>query len=209
VSADRSDVPAGSQLPSARHAAIRRRPGGARARPDAPAPFAGALVWAGALAGALAAYGSLRPWTRATLADRGADLLVVNQSGWDLAPSGQCVCVLGVVAALVCVFIRRTGRSRWAWYALPAAGALIVAITLTRIDAGGPDARKLERLRIGTFQTDHPVVADSAGAGLWICLVAGVVIAAVVTVVLVLDRRARGTTPASEPRGTTPATEPR
>jgi hypothetical protein len=113
----------------------------------------------------------------------------VNRTGWDLSPSGQTVCVLGLVVALVCVLDNRTGRSRRVRYLPPFAGIVIVLVAVSRLGAGDPVAHKLERLRIGTFQTDHPVAVAMTGSGLWISLAAGVVIVATGVGWLALDRK--------------------
>jgi hypothetical protein len=141
-----------------------------------------------AIAGTVAALGSFRPWAEATLADRGAHLLIVSRSGWDLSPSGQIVCALGLVVAVVCVLVPRIERKRWPWRLPPVAGAVIVAVTVSRLDAGEPVARKLERLRIGTFQTDAPAAAAGVGFGLWICLAAGILLLLAGTARLAADR---------------------
>ncbi len=114
----------------------------------------------------------------------------MTASGWDLAPSGQLVFALALLVMLVCLLAPHTGRLRWAWLVPPVAGAAIIVLAATRIGAGEPAAHKLTRLRIGTFQTDHPVVATSTGHGLWLTIAAGLLVAAAGTVVAVLQRSA-------------------
>jgi hypothetical protein len=124
--------------------------------------------------GAAAAAGALLPWASATLSDRGAVLLPVSRTGLELSPNGLIVLVLGVVCVVSSV-VPRDGR--WAHpliFVLPLAGPAIVLLAALRINAGDALVAKLLRLRIGTFQTDHPVASAHVGPGLWLSLTAGV-----------------------------------
>ncbi|WP_322759832.1 hypothetical protein [Frankia sp. Cr2] len=125
------------------------------------------------LAGVAAAAGALLPWTGATLSDRGAVLLPVSRTGVELSSNGIVVLVLGVVCALSSVVPRDT---RWAHpltLVLAPAGLAIAVLAAVKINAGDSVAAKLLRLRIGTFQTDHPVATAHVGPGLWLSLAAG------------------------------------
>ncbi|ABW16513.1 conserved hypothetical protein [Parafrankia sp. EAN1pec] len=162
------------------------------------------------LAGVIAALASFRPWTHATLADRGADLLVVNQTGWELAPAGQLVFAVGVVVTLL-VLIPPAEENIWLRRLIPVAGLVMVIIPLTALQTAEPVARKLERLRIGTFQTENPAATHGTAFGLWVILAAGAVILVAGCARLVLERStrpggdvSRPTDAASPPAGRAP-----
>jgi hypothetical protein len=191
VSIDRSDTPATGEKPEPAAASAPAAQAFGQRRQGDLSRLIGPAVWMCVLAAAVAVLGSFRHWSRAALADRGSDLLVVTASGWDLAPSGQLVFVLAVVVILVCLLAPSTGRLRSAWLVPPVAGVAITVLAASRIGAGEPAARKLTRLRIGTFQTDNPVVVTSTGNGLWLTVAAGVLVAATGTVIAVLQRSAR------------------
>lgn len=154
------------------------------------------------LAGVIAALASFRPWTHATLSDRGADLLVVNQTGWGLAPAGQLVFALGVAVALL-LLIPPAEENIWLRRLIPVAGLVMVIIPLTALQTAEPVARKLERLRIGTFQTVNPTATHGTAFGLWVILTAGVVILAAGGARLVLERGTRPDGDMSRPVGET------
>jgi hypothetical protein len=191
VPVEESDTPVRADTPAAPAVRTRNTP--------VPPRLSVAVLWVAGLAGVAAALASRRPWVRAALADRGADLLVVTRSGWDLHPAGQVVCALGLLVTLACVLADTSRPSWWVGCILPVSGVAIAAFAVSRLHAGEPMARKLTRLRIGTFQTDHPVATGGPAAGLWLTLAAGVVIAVAGVGWLALDRkvrRARASTPA-------------
>ncbi|WP_322767984.1 hypothetical protein [Frankia sp. Cr1] len=125
------------------------------------------------LAGVTAAAGALLPWTGATLSDRGAVLLPVSRSGVELSSNGMVVLVLGVVCAVSSVVPRDSRWARPLTLVLAPAGLAIAVLAAVTINAGDSVAAELLRLRIGTFQTDHPVAAAQVGPGLWLSLGAG------------------------------------
>ncbi|MEX5632506.1 hypothetical protein [Parafrankia sp. FMc2] len=86
------------------------------------------------------------------------------------------------------------GSRRWVSLAPTAAGAVIIGVTAARAHAADPIGRTLERLRIGTFQTDSPTVTTGTATGLWICLGAGVLLLVAGIVWLAFDRPADGRT---------------
>jgi hypothetical protein len=159
------------------------------------------------LAGLVAALVVPRTWSRATLSDRGAALLVVTRSGWDLSPTGPLVAVLGLLALVVCV-LARWRRRPLLGVPLVAAGLAVACLALSELHAADPDVHRISRLRIGTFQTDEPVAAGAVGVWLWVAVAAGVVMAAAAASWLVLSRRAgRGDAVAGDaasPGGTRP-----
>lgn len=75
---------------------------------------------------------------------------------------------------------------------LAALGAGVAGLALSRLDAADPLVHKIGRLRIGTFQTDEPVAAGSAGVGLWVAALAGIVVVVAAVSWLLLTRRAAG-----------------
>ncbi|WP_261555321.1 hypothetical protein [Frankia tisae] len=188
------------------------RPGGPRAgapRVSDPVPArasAGVARWSDralalcALAGLTAAVAVPRTWARATLSDRGAALLVVTRSGWQLRPTGPLVVACGLLTALICLLAHRSGRAELGAL-LAALGAGVAGLALSRLDAADPLVHKIGRLRIGTFQTDEPVAAGSAGAGLWVAALAGIVVVVAAVGWLLLTRRAAGETRASTAGG--------
>ncbi|SNQ48221.1 conserved membrane hypothetical protein [Frankia canadensis] len=147
------------------------------------------------LAGLLAALAVPRGWAHATLSDRGADLLVVTRTGWDLRPNGPLVVALGLLAVVLCVLARWSGRTALA-LPLVAAGLAVAGLALGELHAADPDVHRIGRLRIGTFQTDEPVAVGTVGAWLWVTVLAGAVMAAAAATWLVLSRR-----PAAGPGG--------
>ncbi|WP_050796095.1 Trp biosynthesis-associated membrane protein [Parafrankia sp. EUN1f] len=163
-----------------------------------------AAVWACGIAGVAAVFGSFDHWVQATLSDRGAHLLVVTRSGWDLPPSGQVVFALGLVALISMLTADPGGNRRWLGLAPAAAGAVIVAVTTMRVHAAEPITRTLARLRIGTFQTEKPTVAAGTATGLWICVAAGVLMMIAGIIWVALDRPARTSVdvPTDAPVGT-------
>ncbi|WP_131746131.1 hypothetical protein [Frankia sp. Cppng1_Ct_nod] len=128
------------------------------------------------LAGIAAAVGVFMPWAGATLSDRGADLLPVSRTGLELSWNGAAVLGLGILCVVVSVLLREVPRARPLSFALPPAGLAIVVLAAVKINSGDAMAARLLRLRIGTFQTDHPVAGGNVGLGLWLSLVAGVVL---------------------------------
>ena len=152
-------------------------------------------AWACGIGGSAAVLGSFGHWVRATLSDRGAQLLVVTRSGWDLPPSGQVVFTLGLVT-LGCVLLSDPGDGRrWPRIAPPITGAAVIAVTVDRIGAARPIAHIIGRMRIGTFQTDHPTATTGTGFGLWICLAGGALMLVAGTAWLILDRSTGTRTP--------------
>ncbi|MCK9894559.1 hypothetical protein [Frankia sp. AgB32] len=162
--------------------------GRAGARLRAAAPWADRALVLCALAALVAAFAVPRTWARATLSDRGAALLVVTRSGWDLRPTGALVVAVVVLAIVGCGFARRVGHPALG-VPLVAAGVAVAALALSRISAADPLEHTIGRLRIGTFQTDEPVTAGAAGEWLWVTVAAGVVMAATALSWLVLARR--------------------
>ncbi|WP_261574547.1 hypothetical protein [Frankia gtarii] len=153
-----------------------------------------------ALAGLIAAVAVTRTWARATLSDRGAALLVVTRSGWQLRPTGPLVVACGLLTALICLLAHRSGRAAFG-APLAALGAGVAGLALSRLDAADPLVHKIGRLRIGTFQTDEPVAAGSVGVGLWVATLAGIVVVVAAVSWLLLTRRAAGETHASAAGG--------
>ncbi|WP_052914543.1 hypothetical protein [Protofrankia coriariae] len=143
-------------------------PTGARSR------TADMIVYACGVAGLIAVLGTFLPWAGATLADRGADLLHSNRSGLELSWHGKVVLGLGILGVVISVLLSEIPRARPFGLALPVVGGAIAVLSAVKINAGDAIAAKLLRLRIGTFQTDNPVVTAEVGLGLWLSLVAGV-----------------------------------
>jgi hypothetical protein len=114
---------------------------------------------------------------------------VVTKSGWDYGATGPAVALVGVAAAVVCLASGWWPGLRVLAVALPPAGVALSVLAVVRIGAGESVADKLATLRIGTFQTDAPVTAASAGAGLWLCLGAGLVLLVAGLAWVLLDRR--------------------
>jgi hypothetical protein len=160
-------------------------PGGGLVEP----PAVTAARWACAAAGVVAAASAFLPWARASLADRGADLLVVSRTGWDDGVAGAVTAFVGVAAVAACLASAWRPGLRVLAAGLPAAGVALCALAVVRLGAGEPLADKLATLRIGTFQTDAPVTDASAGAGLWLCLGAGLVLIAGGLAWVLIDRR--------------------
>jgi hypothetical protein len=171
-------------------------------------PSAGAARWADralalcALAGLIAAASVPRTWARATLSDRGSALLVVSRSGWQLRPAGPLVVALGLLTTLVCLLAHRRGRAALG-VLLALLGAAVAGLALSRVHAADPLVHTIGRLRIGTFQTDEPVAAGTAGAGLWVATVAGIVMVLAAVGWLQLTRRAAAAAHASTAVGWT------
>ncbi|WP_055748301.1 Trp biosynthesis-associated membrane protein [Frankia sp. AvcI1] len=169
-------------------------------------PSAGAARWSDralalcALAGLIAAAAVTRTWARATLSDRGSALLVVTRSGWQLRPAGPLVVAFGLVTALVCLLAHRRGRAAFGAL-LALLGAAVTGLALSRLHAADPLVHTIGRLRIGTFQTDEPVAAGTAGAGLWTAVVAGIVMVLTAVGWLRLSRRAAAESHASTAGG--------
>ncbi|WP_239346194.1 hypothetical protein [Frankia sp. CiP3] len=137
-------------------------------------PSADLIIVGCGAAGMAAAVGTLLPWAGATLSDRGAVLLAVSRTGLELSANGAVVLLLGVVCAVSCLLPPDGRRARPLSLALASAGLVITVLAAAEIDAGDPLAAKLLQLRIGTFQTDHPVASTHVGLGLWLSLAAGV-----------------------------------
>ncbi len=120
--------------------------------------------------------GAFLPWAGATLSDRGADLLHRSRTGFELSWHGKVVLGLGILCVVVSVLLREVPRARPLGLVLPVAGGAITVLAAIKINAGDAIAAKFLRLRIGTFQTDHPVATAEVGLGLWLSLAAGVVL---------------------------------
>ncbi|KQC39985.1 hypothetical protein UK82_02545 [Frankia sp. ACN1ag] len=183
------------------------RPGAPRVSGRGPSgPSAGVARWSDralalcALAGLIAAASVPRTWARATLSDRGSALLVVSRSGWQLRPAGPLVVAFGLLTALVCVLAHRRGRAALGAL-LALLGAAVTGLALSRLHAADPLVHTIGRLRIGTFQTDEPVAAGTAGAGLWVAAVAGIVVVLAAAGWLQLTRRAAAAAQASTAGG--------
>ncbi len=128
------------------------------------------------VAGVVAVAGAFLPWAGATLSDRGADLLHRSRTGLELSWHGKVVLGLGILCVVVSVLLREVPRTRPLGLVLPVAGGAIAALAAIKINAGDAIAARFLRLRIGTFQTDHPVATAEVGLGLWLSLTAGVVL---------------------------------
>ncbi|WP_232291833.1 hypothetical protein [Frankia sp. QA3] len=169
-------------------------------------PSVGAARWSDralalcALAGLIAAAAVTRTWARATLSDRGSALLVVTRSGWELRPTGPLVVAFGLLTGLICLLAHRSGRAALG-VLLAVLGAAVAGLALSRLHAADPLVHKIGRLRIGTFQTDEPVAAGTAGAGLWAAALAGIVVVLAAVSWLLLTRRIVGATHASTAGG--------
>ncbi|MCM3925994.1 hypothetical protein ND748_30540, partial [Frankia sp. AiPs1] len=104
--------------------------------------------------------------------------------------------------ALVCLLAHRRGRAGLGAL-LALLGAAVTTLALSRLHAADPLVHTIGRLRIGTFQTDEPVAAGTAGAGLWVATVAGIVMVVAAVGWLQLTRRVAAAAHASTAIGWT------
>jgi hypothetical protein len=146
--------------------------------------------WTCCIAGLAVIAATRRSWAEAVLADRGAELLRVTRTGWQLAPTGQLVVGIGAAVTVLCVATSWWPRARLLVPLVPLAGLSLAGLAVSRLGAADPVANKISKLRIGTFQTERPVVGTAVGSGLWWCLAAGCFLFVVGLCWVVLERQA-------------------
>ncbi|MGF7237991.1 MAG: Trp biosynthesis-associated membrane protein [Frankia sp.] len=143
--------------------------------PDDVALWAPRVMGTAAVGSVAALVSAFLPWAHARLTDRGEDLLVVTAKGTDYHFTGRWVVVLAILGAAGAAYVVVRPMSRLFAAAVSVLGVAVVAAAMIGEGNNTPTVHKLRNLRIGTVEVDNPVAHTTIGYGLWIAMIAGLV----------------------------------
>ncbi len=144
--------------------------------PDDVALWAPRVMGAAVVGSVAALVSAFLPWAHARLTDRGEDLLVVTAKGTDYHFTGRWVVGLAILGAALAAYVVLRPMSRMFAAGVAVLGIGIVAAAMIGEGNNTPTVHKLRNLRIGTVEVDNPVAHTTIGYGLWIAMVAGLVV---------------------------------